>query len=159
MLKLFSPPFDQSSHNPGYIRGYVPGVRENGGQYTHAAIWVIWAYALLKRYTFAGELFTLINPVLHAHREVERYKVEPYVVAADVYAVAPHIGRGGWTWYTGSASWLYRLGVEAILGLQRREDHLELTPRLPAGWQHCQIHYRYGASSYCITIVKIVWRC
>src|ERR1700720_2676815 len=111
LIQLLDPPFDKSTLNPGYIKGYVPGVRENGGQYTHAAIWTVMAFAALGDSRRAWELFHLINPVNHARTEaaVATYKVEPYVVAADVYAVAPHIGRGGWTWYTGSAGWMYRL--------------------------------------------------
>lgn len=152
LIKLFTPPFDHAALDPGYIRGYVPGVRENGGQYTHAAIWVIWAHALLGNHATAGDLFMLINPIRHAREDIERYKVEPYVVAADVYAVAPHTGRGGWTWYTGSASWLYRLGIEAILGIHRCGEYLEIVPRVPPSWPNYRVTYRYGSSSYVIAI-------
>jgi len=118
LIQLLDPPFDKSTLNPGYIKGYVPGVRENGGQYTHAAIWTVMAFAALGDSRRAWELFGLINPVNHAKsaQAIGVYKVEPYVVAADVYAVAPHTGRGGWTWYTGSAGWMYRLIVESLLG-------------------------------------------
>ena len=119
LIQLLDPPFDKSALNPGYIKGYVPGVRENGGQYTHAAIWTVMAFAALGDSRRAWELFDMINPVNHADSAaaIATYKVEPYVVAADVYAVAPHTGRGGWTWYTGSAGWMYRLILESLLGL------------------------------------------
>ena len=121
LLLLFTPPFDKTPRDPGYIKGYLPGIRENGGQYTHAALWSAWAFAELGQSETAESLFRLLNPIYHADTpaRVERYKVEPYVVAADVYGVAPHTGRGGWTWYTGSAAWMYRLGLEGILGLHR----------------------------------------
>ena len=117
---LFTPPFDKTALDPGYIKGYPPGIRENGGQYTHAAAWSIMGFAALGQGDKAAELFALVNPINHTSTRagVLRYKVEPYVVAADVYSVAPHVGRGGWTWYTGSAGWLYRAGIEAILGLR-----------------------------------------
>src|SRR5205807_725154 len=122
LIKLLTPPFDHSSLEPGYIKGYVPGVRENGGQYTHAATWVIWANALLRRGERAARLYSMINPIRHVASSADRYKVEPYVVAADVYAAPPHVGRGGWTWYTGSAGWMYRVGLEMLLGLRREGD-------------------------------------
>ena len=114
LLLLFTPPFDKTARDPGYIKGYPPGIRENGGQYTHAAIWAVWAFAELGQGNRAHELFRLLNPISHSDtpEKAEQYRVDPYVVAADVYSVAPHVGRGGWTWYTGSASWMYRLGVE-----------------------------------------------
>lgn len=152
LIKLFTPPFDQTPRNPGYIKGYLPGVRENGGQYTHAAIWTIWAYALLGEGAQVGELFTLINPIRHSIADVERYKVEPYTIAADVYAVPPHTGRGGWTWYTGSASWLYRLGIETILGIRREGDALIIAPCIPPAWERYSVSFRYEQSCYCITI-------
>src|SRR3990167_9380647 len=126
LIQLLDPPFDKSSLDPGYIKGYVPGVRENGGQYTHGAIWTVMAFAALGDSARAWELFGMINPVNHASAEaaIATYKVEPYVVAADVYAVAPHTGRGGWTWYTGSAGRMYRLIVESLLGLKREGDKL-----------------------------------
>ena len=136
MALLFTPPFDHTAHDPGYIKGYPPGLRENGGQYTHAAMWVIFAHARSGAIDKAVDLFGLLNPINHAltHTDVRRYRVEPYVVAADVYSVAPHVGRGGWTWYTGSAAWMYRSGVDAILGITREGDTLVLTPRLPQSW-------------------------
>ncbi|WP_296554946.1 glucoamylase family protein [Pigmentiphaga sp.] len=136
MVLLFTPPFDRGGHDPGYIQGYPPGLRENGGQYTHAAMWVILAYTALGNGDKAVELFSMLNPVNHAHSPAgaQRYKVEPYVVAADVYSVAPHAGRGGWTWYTGSAAWMYRAGVEGILGIQRTGMFLTLNPCIPAAW-------------------------
>ena len=133
---LFTPPFDQTPRDPGYIKGYPPGLRENGGQYSHAAMWAILAFAKLGEGDKAADLFALLNPINHARTpaEVERYKVEPYVVAADVYSVAPHAGRGGWTWYTGSAGWMYRAGVEGILGIRREGAVLVVDPCIPAAW-------------------------
>jgi cyclic beta-1,2-glucan synthetase len=133
---LFTPPFDKSPHDPGYIKGYPPGLRENGGQYSHAAMWAILAFAKLQDGNQATALFSLLNPVNHARTpmEAERYKVEPYVVAADVYSVAPHTGRGGWTWYTGSAGWMYRAGVEGILGIRREGNFLVVNPCIPDEW-------------------------
>ncbi len=153
-IRLFDPPFDKSSLNPGYIKGYVPGVRENGGQYTHAAIWTIMAFAAMGDTERAWELFTLINPVRHADTgpELSVYKVEPYVAAADVYGVAPHVGRGGWTWYTGSAGWMYRLITESLLGLHLEVDKLRISPRMPKGWPSYKIHYRYRETFYHITV-------
>ena len=142
--------------NPGYIKGYVPGVRENGGQYTHAAIWAAMAFARLGDNRRAWELFTMINPVNHARsaEEIATYKVEPYVVAADVYAVPPHTGRGGWTWYTGSAAWMYRLIVESLLGLRLEVDKLYFTPCLPADWEGFKMHYRYRETVYHIAVLQ-----
>ena len=136
MALLFTPPFDRTSRDPGYIKGYPPGLRENGGQYSHAAMWAILAYVKLGDGNRAAELFALLNPVNHARTpvEVDRYKVEPYVIAADVYSVAPHVGRGGWTWYTGSAGWMYRAGVEGILGIRREGDWLVMNPCIPDAW-------------------------
>ena len=126
LVILFTPPFDKSALDPGYIKGYVPGVRENGGQYTHAALWTLIAYARLGDGDRAGELFTLLNPISHASTRagLHKYKTEPYVAAGDVYAVSPHTGRGGWTWYTGSSSWMYRAGLESILGFELRASKL-----------------------------------
>ena len=154
LIQLLDPPFDTSPLQPGYIKGYVPGVRENGGQYTHAAIWAAMAFARLGENQRAWELFELINPINHARspEETNIYKVEPYVLAADVYAVAPHTGRGGWTWYTGSAAWMYRLIVESLLGLKLEVDTLRITPCLPAGWKECSIRYRYRETFYHIKI-------
>jgi len=156
LIQVLDPPFDNSSLNPGYIKGYVPGVRENGGQYTHAAIWAIMAFAKLGENQRAWELFTMINPVNHARNpeEMNIYKVEPYVTAADVYATAPHSGRGGWTWYTGSASWMYRLIVESLLGLQLEVNKLRFTPCLPADWHGFKLHYRYRETVYHINLVQ-----
>jgi cyclic beta-1,2-glucan synthetase len=129
-------PFDKTSHDPGYIKGYPPGLRENGGQYSHAAMWAILALTKMRDGNKAAALFSLLNPVNHARTstEVDRYKVEPYVVAADVYSVAPHAGRGGWTWYTGSAGWMYRAGVEGILGICREGNFLVINPCIPDAW-------------------------
>ena len=133
---LLTPPFDQSTQDPGYIKGYPPGMRENGGQYTHAAIWTIMAVARLGNGDEAMELFHMLNPANHTRTpaDVERYKGEPYVTAGDVYAHPAHSGRGGWTWYTGSAGWMYRAGLECILGLKRHGDTFEVDPCIPAAW-------------------------
>ncbi|MDZ4687671.1 MAG: cyclic beta 1-2 glucan synthetase, partial [Planctomycetaceae bacterium] len=154
LIQLFDPPFDKSHLDPGYIKGYVPGVRENGGQYTHAAIWTVMAFAKLGDAPRAWELFGLINPIHHGSTpsRIATYKVEPYVVAADVYGVAPHTGRGGWTWYTGSSSWMYRLIVESLLGLHLEIDKLRFTPCLPADWKSFKLHYRYRETFFHITV-------
>jgi len=154
LIQLLAPPFDKSPLNPGYIKGYVPGVRENGGQYTHGAIWTAMAFAALGDSRRAWELLAIINPLNHGRspEEIEIYKVEPYVVAADVYAVSPHIGRGGWTWYTGSAGWMYRLIVESLLGLKLEVDKLRFEPCLPADWESFKVHYRYRETLYHITV-------
>ena len=154
LIQLLDPPFDKSALNPGYIKGYVPGVRENGGQYTHAAIWTVMAFAALGDNQRAWELFDMINPINHANSEaaIATYKVEPYVVAADVYAVAPHIGRGGWTWYTGSSGWMYRLIVESLLGLKLEAGKLRFAPCLPADWDTFKLHYRYRETVYHIDV-------
>jgi cellobiose phosphorylase len=156
IVQLLDPPFDKSASNPGYIKGYVPGVRENGGQYTHAAIWAAMAFAALRDGTRAWELFEMINPVNHGSsaEAVATYKVEPYVVAADVYAVAPHTGRGGWTWYTGSAGWMYRLILESLLGVRREADKLRFAPCLPEAWEGHRVHYRCGAAVYHLTFSR-----
>jgi cellobiose phosphorylase len=156
LIQLLDPPFDTSPLNPGYIKGYVPGVRENGGQYTHAAIWAAMAFAALGDGSRAWELLGMINPVNHARspEETAKYRVEPYVVAADVYAASPHTGRGGWTWYTGSAGWMYRLLLESLLGLQRQGEELRFEPCLPGHWETCRIHYRYRETVYHITILQ-----
>jgi cellobiose phosphorylase len=156
LIQLLDPPFDTSALNPGYIKGYAPGVRENGGQYTHAAIWAAMAFARLGDSQRAWELFSMINPVNHARtpEETATYKVEPYVVAADVYAIPPHTGRGGWTWYTGSAAWMYRLIVESLLGLRLEVDKLRFTPCLPADWQGFKMHYRYRETVYHIAVLQ-----
>ena len=155
IVQLLDPPFDDGKLNPGYIRGYVPGVRENGGQYTHAAIWTAMAFAHMGNSERAWELLRMINPVNHSTNPAATaiYKVEPYVVTADVYAVAPHVGRGGWSWYTGSAGWMYRLMVESLLGFGRHDDKLVLTPQLPEGWPGFSMAYRHGSATYAIDVI------
>jgi len=154
LILLFDPPFDQGILEPGYIKGYVPGIRENGGQYTHAATWLVLATALLGQGQRAVELFDLLNPIRHADspEQAALYRVEPYVVAADVYGAPPHSGRGGWTWYTGSASWLYRVGLEAILGFRLKAARLEIDPCVPPGWPGYEITYRHGSATYHIVV-------
>jgi cellobiose phosphorylase len=157
VIQLLDPPFDKSTLNPGYIKGYIPGVRENGGQYTHAAIWTAMAFALMGENDRAWELFALLNPIHHSGtpKQIATYKVEPYVIAADIYAVAPHTGRGGWTWYTGSAGWMYRLLIETLLGVNLEGDQLRVAPRLPRSWASYKIHYRYRQTVYHITITRL----
>jgi len=157
LIQLFDPPFDKSAMEPGYIKGYVPGVRENGGQYTHAAVWTIMAFALAGETSRAWELFRLINPILHAQDAtgVARYKTEPYVVAADVYSVAPHTGRGGWTWYTGSAGWMYRLILETLLGVELAVDELRFTPKVPLEWKSFKLDYRHRETVYHIACINM----
>ena len=156
IVQLLDPPFDKSAQEPGYIKGYVPGVRENGGQYTHAAIWAAMAYAAAGDTKGAWELMRLINPVNHssAPDQIATYRVEPYVAAADVYGASPHTGRGGWTWYTGSASWMYRLMIESLLGLNREVDRLRLAPCLPQDWPEVRVNYRYYDTPYQIVIQR-----
>jgi cellobiose phosphorylase len=156
LVMLLAPPFDRSSQHPGYIKGYVPGVRENGGQYTHAAVWTVMAFAAMRDERRAWELMDMINPVKHAltPEGVATYRVEPYVVAADVYATPPHTGRGGWTWYTGSAGWMYRLIVESLLGVERTIDALRFSPCLPADWKGFRLHYRHRESVYHVTVSR-----
>jgi cyclic beta-1,2-glucan synthetase len=157
LVQLLDPPFNTSTLNPGYIKGYVPGVRENGGQYTHAAVWTAMAFAKLGDSSRAWEVLQLINPINHARtaQEVAVYKVEPYVLAADVYAVSPHMGRGGWTWYTGSSGWMYRLIVESLLGLHLESNTLMIQPCLPAEWKSFKLDYRYRNTMYHITVLQI----
>ncbi|MFL5561875.1 MAG: GH36-type glycosyl hydrolase domain-containing protein, partial [Gemmatimonadaceae bacterium] len=154
LLMLLTPPFDKTTHDPGYIKGYLPGVRENGAQYTHAALWAVLATALQGRGDRAFELYQMINPLTHAstRADAEGYKVEPYVVVADLYTAAGHLGRGGWTWYTGSASWMYRVGLEAILGFHKRGDTLAIEPCIPATWPEFTLEYRHASSRYTITV-------
>lgn len=154
IIKLLDPPFDKGTLYPGYIKGYVPGVRENGGQYTHAAVWATMAFAAMKDGEKVWELFSMINPVHHTQDEqhVRKYKVEPYVMAADVYGVAPHEGRGGWTWYTGSAGWTYQLALEYILGLKRKADKLYINPCIPDAWGSFEINYRFEKTNYQIIV-------
>jgi len=154
IIQLLEPPFDKSKINPGYIQGYVPGVRENGGQYTHAAVWMIIAFAKLGDNKRVWELLNMINPINHGKtsEEIAIYKVEPYVIAADVYGRAPHEGRGGWTWYTGSAGWMYRLITESFLGLKQEGNKLKLVPCVPTEWESFKVHYRYMNTIYHITV-------
>jgi cyclic beta-1,2-glucan synthetase len=154
LVVLFTPPFDDTSLEPGYIKGYLPGVRENGGQYTHAAIWAAIAFAILGDGDKAAEIFTMVNPIARARTaaDVRRYKVEPYVVAADVYIAPGQLGRGGWTWYTGSASWMYRVGLEGILGFSKRGNRLSVSPCVPPEWPEFTVEYRYGRSVYVIVV-------
>ena len=154
ILLLLTPPFDKFLPDPGYIKGYVPGVRENGGQYTHGAIWAILAYTSLGEGDKAAELFHMLSPINHARteHEVNRYKVEPYVMAADVYATYPHVGRGGWTWYTGAAGWMYQAGLEGILGFNRQGDKLVLKPCIPSRWPGYRLTYQYHMTHYEIIV-------
>ena len=154
MILLFTPPFDRTLREVGYIQGYPPGVRENGGQYTHAALWAIWAFAELGQQDRAAALYHMLNPVYHADtfEKMNRYRVEPYIVAADIYSVPPHLGRGGWTWYTGSASWMYRVGLESILGVQRQGDKLLIKPSIPSDWPGYSLDYHFGDTVYHIDV-------
>ena len=151
---LFTPPFERTTSDPGYIKSYPPGVRENGGQYTHAATWSVIAFARLGQGDKAAQLFSHLNPINHTSTRtgIRRYKVEPYVVAADVYSVAPHVGRGGWTWYTGAAGWLYRAGMEAILGFHLQGDYLFMNPCIPTTWPRFEISFKYRSARYDITV-------
>jgi cyclic beta-1,2-glucan synthetase len=154
LLQLLAPPFDKTARDPGYIKGYPPGIRENGGQYTHAALWAVWAFAQLGQGDRAEALFRMLNPIHLAGTPAgaARYMVEPYVVAADVYSAPSHAGRGGWTWYTGSSAWMYRLGLEAILGVSRAGNILKINPCIPKDWPGYQLTYRFGAAHYIITV-------
>lgn len=154
LIMLLTPPFDKGTHDPGYIKGYLPGVRENGAQYTHGALWAVMATAMRGDSDRAFALYQMINPLTHGDTPdaIETYKVEPYVVAADVYTAKGHVGRGGWTWYTGSASWMYRVGLENILGFERRGNVLRINPCVPSAWREYSIHYRFGSAHYDITI-------
>jgi cellobiose phosphorylase len=155
IIKLFTPPFDKGSADPGYIKGYLPGIRENGGQYTHAALWTVIAFAELGDVDRALSLFQLLNPINHSSTEKQSatYKIEPYVVAGDVYSVAPHIGRGGWSWYTGSASWMYRAAIEYLLGFRLEGDRLQINPCLPENWTEFKMFYKRGTTSFNIHVV------
>lgn len=154
LVALFSPPFDQTARDPGYIRGYPPGVRENGGQYTHAAIWLAMAYARRGEGDKAGAIMRLLNPVEHARNpaELERYRVEPYVISADVYALPGRVGQGGWSWYTGSSGWMYRVWLEEMLGFKREGDRLTIDPVIPSDWGEYTITYRHGDTVYEILV-------
>jgi len=157
LIQLLAPPFDRSALEPGYIKGYVPGVRENGGQYTHAAIWATMAFALLGERERAWELYAMLNPVNHGSepKGIERYQVEPYVMCADIYAVPPHTGRGGWTWYTGAAGWMYQLTVETLLGLHLEVDQLRIAPCIPTHWPEYKVRYRYRETIYHLAIRNV----
>jgi cyclic beta-1,2-glucan synthetase len=161
ILLLLDPPFDRSAQDPGYIKAYPPGVRENGGQYTHAAAWIVMALARLGSGDEAAELFHMLNPVNHTRTapDVGRYKLEPYVVAGDVYARAPHAGRGGWSWYTGSAAVLYRAGLESMLGLRRRGATFSVDPCIPSSWPEYEIVWRFLDTQYEITVSNPQRRC
>lgn len=154
LVLLFKPPFDRTPLNPGYIKGYPPGLRENGGQYSHAAMWAVLAHARLGNGDRAHALFALLNPINHALnvQDADRYKVEPYVVAADVYSTAPHEGRGGWTWYTGSSAWMYRAGVEGILGVTRSGNSVLFDPCLPKTWPEISLKIRLGLFGVDVTV-------
>ncbi len=154
LIQLLDPPFDKSEMEPGYIKGYVPGVRENGGQYTHAAIWAAMAFAALRDNRRLWDLLSIINPINHARspEEVDIYKVEPYVVASDVYALAPHVGRGGWTWFTGSAAWMYRLILESLLGMSMNMDKITFEPCIPLDWEEFKIRYVFRETTYKIAV-------
>jgi cellobiose phosphorylase len=154
MVLLFTPPFDQSRPHPGYIMGYPPGVRENGGQYTHAALWVAMAFARMKDGNRAVEVMQMLNPIEHARNAAEytKYRTEPYAVAADVYALEGQHGRGGWTWYTGSAGWMYRVWLEEVLGFKLRGDRLTIEPAIPDDWPGYSITFRYGQTEYRIEV-------
>jgi cyclic beta-1,2-glucan synthetase len=145
IIRLLAPPFESGSHDPGYIKGYVAGVRENGGQYTHAALWVVQAMAQVRRHDRVAQLLEMLTPIAHSRtREgVDRYRLEPYAVAGDVYGVAPHVGRGGWSWYTGAAGWMYRVALESLLGLTMIEgEYFLLRPCIPHDWPEFRIRLR-----------------
>jgi cyclic beta-1,2-glucan synthetase len=154
LVLLFTPPFDSADLNPGYIKGYPPGVRENGGQYTHAALWLALATARLGDGDGAASLLRILNPIEHARepQDVARYQVEPYVVAADVYRLPGHVGQGGWTWYTGSAAWMYRVWIEEVFGLKVSGNQLTIQPVVDSAWDALSITYRHGKAVYEITI-------
>jgi cellobiose phosphorylase len=158
LIQLLDPPFDKSKLEPGYIKGYVPGVRENGGQYTHAAIWTTMAFAMIGDNQKAWELFEMLNPINHGRHsdQIQHYKVEPYVMSADIYASPPHTGRGGWTWYTGAAGWMYKLTTETLLGLHLEVDKLRIAPCFPADWSSYKIHYRFRGTQYHIIVNRVV---
>jgi cyclic beta-1,2-glucan synthetase len=154
LILLLTPPFDRAQPSPGYIKGYVPGVRENGGQYTHAALWVVLAQALLGRGNAAHELLSFINPINRTSdpERVRRYRVEPFAVAADIYSAPAHLGRGGWTWYTGAAGWMYRITIEHVLGIKREGNALKVEPCVPAEWPGYRVTYRIAGAEYIIDV-------
>lgn len=150
LILVLTPPFDKALPDPGYIRGYPPGVRENGGQYTHAALWTVMAIAAQGDGNQAHALFNMLNPIEHARtkEEANRYKLEPYVIAADIYSVAPHTGRGGWSWYTGSAGWMQRTGIESLLGIRIQGDMLLINPCIPQDWSEFEVTLQWRSSQY-----------
>jgi cyclic beta-1,2-glucan synthetase len=156
VVLLLTPPFDRMVNDPGYIKGYLPGVRENGGQYTHAAVWTVVALARLGMGDEAMELFHMLNPVNHTRtpEDADRYKVEPFAVAADVYAHPMHVGRGGWTWYTGSAGWMYQAALGALLGLRRHGSTISIEPCIPAAWPQYSIDWTLGKTRYRFTVTN-----
>ena len=161
VILLLTPPFDRTALDPGYIKGYIPGIRENGGQYTHAAAWVVLALTRLGSGDEAVELFHMLNPINHSRTasQVEQYMTEPYAVAGDVYDHPAHRGRGGWTWYTGSAGWMYRVALEGILGLERRGAFFTLNPCIPSSWPTYSIEWRFGEARYAIVVENPERRC
>lgn len=156
IVKLFTPPFSKTTKDPGYIKSYPPGVRENGGQYTHASTWFVIALAEMGRTDEAYRCFSMLNPVNHAldADAAEHYRVEPYVVAADIYAGEGKGGRGGWTWYTGSAGWLYRAAVEGILGIERRGKRVEINPKLPSDWPGYSARLKIDGTEHAVRVVR-----
>jgi cyclic beta-1,2-glucan synthetase len=154
LMTLFTPPFVASQHDPGYIKGYPAGIRENGGQYTHGVIWTIAAFAMLGNGDRAGELFSMLNPINHARSRTaaNRYRVEPYVACGDVYSIAPNVGRGGWTWYSGSAAWMYRVAIEYMLGIRLQGDMLRIEPVIPRNWPQFEATVRHGKAVYQILV-------
>jgi cellobiose phosphorylase len=161
MVLLFTPPFARTAHDPGYVKAYPAGLRENGGQYTHGVLWTVLAQTGLGNGDRAGELLAMLAPIHHAAtpEQVARYAVEPYVIAADVYAAAGHVGRGGWTWYTGAAAWMYRIALESMLGISRHGAALHVAPCIPSAWPGYEVSYRYGGSRYRIAVVNPEGRC
>jgi len=161
LVLLLTPPFDRMAHDPGYIKGYIPGIRENGGQYTHAALWVVIALGQLGLGDEAMELFHMLNPINHtrAPEGMRRYRGEPYAVAADVYAHPTHLGRAGWSWYTGSAGWMYQAAIDGLLGLRMRGDTFAIDPTIPAGWPQFSIDWAVGRSRYRILVLNPEHRC
>ncbi|GMA49820.1 hypothetical protein GCM10025857_11770 [Alicyclobacillus contaminans] len=154
VARLLTPAFDETMPSPGYIQGYPPGIRENGGQYTHGVIWSIAAWAMLGARDKAHALFQLLNPITHtqSERDVAQFGNEPYVMTADIYTAPPHEGRGGWSWYTGAAGWMYQVGLESVLGVTRRGHRLRIRPCVPESWASFQVRYRFGATVYEITV-------
>ncbi len=161
IIKLLDPPFNKSKIEPGYIKSYLPGVRENGGQYTHAAMWAIIAFAKLGYGDKAVELYRMVNPIEHSRTKegAQKYKVEPYVIPADIYGANNLIGRGGWTWYTGSSSWFYKAGIENILGFKIEQEILKIEPCISSQWKEYSIKYKFGTSIYNIKVKNPNGRC